>query len=198
MIVMIEGPRHCGKTYLLENFFRTNANPDIMYYKFAFAKYIEDLGIRDHETGAGVHYFSIANVMTILELNQTVFKDKLLVFDRSIFSAYVWSIYRKRLDQDRLISEFKKILSSELYQNCYVIHIDRINSAKVSKREKDFFGNFEDYGTEWSLFEKIYDETSEFVIDPKKNTNLIRFMNHFNEESLGDFNELINQIAIDK
>jgi hypothetical protein len=61
-----------------------------------------------------------------------------------------------------------------------------------------FFGNFEDYGTEWSLFEKIYDETSEFVIDPKKNTNLIRFMNHFNEESLGDFNELINQIAIDK
>jgi hypothetical protein len=198
MIVMIEGPRHCGKTYLLENFFRTNANPDIMYYKFAFAKYIDDLSIRDHETGAGVHYFSIANVMTILELNQTVFKDKLLVFDRSIFSAYVWSIYRKRMDRDRLLNEFRKILSSDLYQNCCVINIDRINSIEVSKREKDFFGNFEDYAEEWSIFEMVYDEMSEQMINAGKNTSLIKFMNHFNDDSLGYFNELINQIADDK
>lgn len=198
MIVMIEGPRHCGKTYLLENFFRTNADPTIMYYKFAFAKYIDDLGMRDQETGAGVHYFSIANVMTILELNKTVFKDKLLVFDRSIFSAYVWSIYRKRMDQDRLLSEFRKILASDLYQDCCVINIDRINSAKVLKREKDFFGNFEDYTKERSIFEMVYDEMTENIMNTGKNTSLIRFINQFNDESLGYFNELINQIAVDK
>lgn len=198
MIVMIEGPRHCGKTYLLENFFRTNANPDIMYYKFAFAKYIDDLGMRDQEAGAGVHYFSIANVMTILELNQTVFKDKLLVFDRSIFSAYVWSIYRKRMDRDRLLNEFRKILASDLYQDCCVINIDRINSIEVAKREKDFFGNFEDYAEEWSIFEMVYDEMSKQMTNAGKNNSLIKFMNHFNDDSLGYFNELINQIADDK
>ena len=49
MIVFIEGPRHVGKTHLMESFFRRNENPDIIYYKFAFAKYIEDLGMKDQE-----------------------------------------------------------------------------------------------------------------------------------------------------
>ena len=68
MIILIEGHRHSGKTFLMERFFEENKDPKIHYYKFQFAKYIESLGLRDQEDGPGVHYFSIANVLTILEL----------------------------------------------------------------------------------------------------------------------------------
>ena len=101
MILVIEGHRHSGKTFLIEKFFEQNTNPKVHYYKFQFAKYIDQLEMRDQDAGPGVHYFSIANVLTILELNQTILKDQILVFDRCIFSAYVWSIYRERMDQFR-------------------------------------------------------------------------------------------------
>ena len=112
MIILIEGHRHSGKTFLMEKFFEENKDPKIHYYKFQFAKYIESLGLRDQEDGPGVHYFSIANVLTILELNQSILKDQVIVFDRCIFSAYVWSIYRERMDNERLTNEFRKILNS--------------------------------------------------------------------------------------
>jgi hypothetical protein len=102
MILVIEGARHSGKTFLIEKFFEQNKNPKVHYYKFQFAKYIDDLGMRDQETGPGVHYFSIANVLTILELNQSLLKDKIVIFDRSIFSAYTWSILRKRMEENIL------------------------------------------------------------------------------------------------
>jgi hypothetical protein len=96
MIIFCEGPRHSGKTHLIDEFFKQNSNPNVIYYKFKFAKYIDDFGMRDQESGAGVHYFSIGNILTILELNKTLLKDKIVVFDRCIYSAYVWSIYRNR------------------------------------------------------------------------------------------------------
>ena len=55
MIILIEGHRHSGKTFLMEKFFEENKDPKIHYYKFQFAKYIESLGLRDQEDGPGVH-----------------------------------------------------------------------------------------------------------------------------------------------
>ena len=55
MIIFCEGPRHSGKTHLIDAFLAQNKNPDIIYYKFKFAKYIEDFDISGHETGPGVH-----------------------------------------------------------------------------------------------------------------------------------------------
>jgi thymidylate kinase len=199
MIVFIEGPRHVGKTHLMESFFKRNENPDVMYYKFAFAKYIDELGMRDQETGPGVHYFSIANVMTILELNKTILKDKVLVFDRSIFSAYVWSIYRERMDKERLLNEFEKLLGSDLYQDCVLLYLTRSGDVNLEKREKsDYFGNFENYSAEESIFKEVLTRMNQYYSDSTRDNQYFEFINDFDEASTNRFCELITDLSSTK
>jgi len=195
MIILIEGHRHSGKTFLMEKFFEENKDPKIHYYKFQFAKYIESLGLRDQEDGPGVHYFSIANVLTILELNQSILKDQVIVFDRCIFSAYVWSIYRERMDNDRLTNEFRKILNSELWQNCKILYVSRPTEINTEVREKDYFENFENLESEKNLFDKLFSEFIEVITDDKLNNSLIRFKNNFDQLSEERFIAVLTQLA---
>lgn len=195
MIILIEGHRHSGKTFLMEKFFEENKDPKIHYYKFQFAKYIESLGLRDQEDGPGVHYFSIANVLTILELNQSILKDQVIVFDRCIFSAYVWSIYRERMDNDRLTNEFRKILNSELWQNCKILYVSRPTEINTEVREKDYFENFENLESEKNLFDKLFSEFIEVITDDKLNNGLIRFKNNFDQLSEERFIAVLTQLA---
>lgn len=194
-LILIEGARHHGKTFLIENFFKQNTNPNVKYYKFQFAKWIDDLEIRDFESGPGVHYFSIANVLTILELNTHLLKDTTLVFDRCIFSAYVWSIYRERLSQPRLLKEFKTILTSLFYQNIKVVYVDRCDQIKVEKRDKDYFGNFENSGAEAELFERIFSEFEPIIMNKSLKNEFFRFTNRFDAESQTDFNLLLESLV---
>jgi thymidylate kinase len=191
MIILIEGTRNNGKTYLIEKFFSENKNPNIVYYKFQFAKYIEELGMKDQETGPGVHYFSIANVLTILELNKTLLESKILIFDRSIFSAYVWSIYRNRMDKSRLLLEFEKILMSDLYQEVKVISLERGHGVEVKPRDKDYFGNFENFNLEKVLFDEIFEKFKPIIKDKSRNNDFIKITNNFDEESVSRFNETL-------
>ena len=191
---MIEGARHNGKTYLIEKFFEQNTNPKVHYYKFQFAKHIDDLGMRDQETGPGVHYFSIANVLTILELNETLLKDHILVFDRCIFSAYVWSIYRERMGTFRLLEEFRKILNSKLYQNVKLLYVERGDDIRITKREKDYFGNFEDADHEKELFERIFSEFSSQMTDSARMNEFSRMINEFDDSSSVQFNQMLNDL----
>jgi thymidylate kinase len=194
MIIMIEGHRHSGKTYLIEKFFEQNTNPNVHYYKFQFAKYIDELGMRDQETGPGVHYFSIANVLTILELNNTLLKDKILVFDRCIFSAYVWSIYRERMGQFRLVEEFRKILTSDLFNDVKLLYVERDEDIKISKREKDYFGNFENADHEKELFERIFSEFNPQITDSARMNEFSQMINEFNDSSSAQFNQMLNDL----
>jgi len=194
MILVIEGHRHSGKTFLIEKFFEQNTNPNVHYYKFQFAKYIDQLEMRDQDAGPGVHYFSIANVLTILELNQTILKDQILVFDRCIFSAYVWSIYRERMDQFRLLGEFQKILNSDLYQNSKVVYVNRADKIEIKKRKKDYFSNFENANAEKELFERIFSEFRDEINDSSRNNDFVRLTNHFNNESIDEFNQMLNNL----
>ncbi len=196
MIIAIEGSRHVGKTFLLEEFFKRNQNPNILYYKFQFANHIEELGIRDQETGPGVHYFSISNILTILELNRTVFKDKLLVFDRSLLTAYVWSIYRERMNKDRLIREYGKILNSDLYRDYSILYLTRSGSTELKARDKnDYFGNFEDYSAESAIFEEIMSLYRNELSYRHKNNTLYSLHNQFTPESVDNFELILNEVA---
>ena len=194
MIVIIEGHRSSGKTFLIDKFFEQNQNPKVHYYKFKFAKYIDDLKMRDQETGPGVHYFSIANVLTILELNRTLLKDHVLVFDRCIFSAYVWSIYRERMGTLRLLEEFKKILDSELYQASKLLYVERAEGIEINRGIKDYFGNFENADREKEIFERIFSEFMFQMTDVSRDNEFSRMTNHFNEASSTQFNTMLNDL----
>jgi thymidylate kinase len=195
MIIFIEGCRNTGKTTLLTKFFEQNTNPDVVYYKFYFAKYIEEFGITKYDNGPGVHYFSIANVLTILELNQSLLKDKIVIFDRSIFSAYTWSILRKRMEENILLNEFKKILDSDLYRDCTVLFLDKDEEVKQEqKRTKDYFDQFENYSQEKIIFETLFSLFENKIENTGKNNHFINFTNNFDSESISNFIKLLSQL----
>lgn len=196
MILIIEGPRHSGKTHLLEKFFEQNTNPNVIYYKFLFAKYIDEFGFKDQEAGPGVHYFSLGNILTIFELNKTLLKDKIVVFDRCIISAYVWSIYRKRIKTMKLHAELEKILASELFSNVSLMYISRDKAVEVSKkREKDMFGAFENYSRESEIFEELLTNFKKYLMDGSKDNSFHMFNNAFDEKSVTLFNSIMNEIV---
>lgn len=198
MIIFCEGPRHSGKTHLIDAFFAQNKEPNVIYYKFKFAKYIEDFDMRDQEAGPGVHYFSIGNILTILELNETLLKDKIVIFDRCIYSAYVWSIYRNRLDREKLCQEFEKILNSPLYSNCSLLYVDRDPRILTEKREKDYFGNFENFSKERELFNQLITRFNLQATDSSRGNSFLEFNNKFDEVSKTRFCDLMNELVKQK
>lgn len=198
MLLLVEGSRHVGKTHLMEAFFAQNTDPRVQYYKFQFSNYLSKLGLQDQETGPGIHYFSIANVLTIFELNNTIFKDKVLVFDRSIFSAYVWSMYRRRMHEGRLMDEFECILDDpNLFHDVSVLHITRSANLSDSDRDKshDYFDNFENPEIESSYFRKVYYRMNKYMNDDTYNNSLQYFNNNFDEASVNLFNATMNNIV---
>lgn len=195
MIVMIEGPRSVGKTTLLSSFLEKNEDPNVIYYKFLFAKYIDQFNMRDQEAGPGMHYFSLGNILSIFELNQTLFKDKVILFDRCIHSAYVWAMYRERLEREKLLREYSKILNSELYTNCSTFYVNRRTQVDVKKRDKDLFDSFESYEKESGLFDELIDLNIKPIIDGSKGNHYVKFINDFNEESIRDFNLVFGDLV---
>lgn len=193
---MVEGARGAGKSHLVDNFFAQNTNLDIVYYKFALSDYIRSLKIEDQETGPGVHYFSISNILTILGIANTFLRDKHVVFDRSIFSAYVWSIYRRRMNEDRLMEEFESILSSAVFRNCKLIHVSRPEDFKGMERIKDdIFDKFEDYKTEAAIYDRILNRFNKYIIDRSKSNEAYSIINTFDKAGEDRFNDLLYQIV---
>lgn len=203
MIIIVEGARNIGKTYLLNSFFERNRDPNTIYYKFQFADYLKTFDLKDPNTSTpdaiairhGIHYFSIANILTIFELNQTILKDKIVVFDRCVFSAYAWSIALNRLPKEKLIGEFEKILSSDLYQNCALLHVDRGTGPFQPRAQKDAFTEHENYEKECNGLTELFTHFNHHITDSLKNNSYHTFINNHDEASVKGFYEKIQSIA---
>lgn len=198
MIILVEGPRGSGKSHLVDQFMQNNDDPNVLYYKFAFSDWIKTLKIQDLEKGPGVHYFSISNIITILDVADKLLSGKTIVLDRSIFSAYVWSIYRERMDVDRLIREFSRFLGHQSYTECKIVYVSKKDSDLIMDRTKDdIFDEFENYEEEKQIYDNIFYFFSNEIEDRTRGNELIRFENEFNESSESDFNKLLGDL-IDK
>ena len=196
MIIMIEGPRGVGKSTLVDNYFKDNTRDDVIYYKFAFSDYIKNLGFEDQEKGPGVHYFSISNIITILEISNTILKDKHVIFDRSIFSAYVWSIFRNRMSKNRLMVEFYNILRSPIYRDCKLVSVENPEGHVPSLRDKsDIFNKYESFNEESEIYSKVFSTFNGDINNESKGNVGYKFINNKDDNSIREFNNLINSIV---
>lgn len=195
MIILVEGPRGAGKSYLVDNFFKLNQDSKILYYKFKFTDWIKILQIEDHEPGPGVHYFSISNIITILGISSTFLKDHHVVFDRSIFSAYVWSIFRNRMNRERLMTEFNNFLLTDDYQNCKLIYVNRASEiGAISRVKQDGFDIFENYEAEKLIYDDVLFRFRESIADSSRGNEYFEFINNLDEDSTESFRVLLYDI----
>lgn len=191
MITYIEGPRNCGKTFLLTKYFdRTEFKGKIEYYKFYFANHFKTLGLEWIEDSPALHYFSLGNIMTIMEMNVEKKLQKPIVFDRAIISAYTWAILRKRLSKEKASEEFIKLISSPLFVNSKTVVI-RHNTLGSSNRIKDSWDNL-DNSEEWKIMSELIDLGKTHLSDKERNNELVFIDNDFNENSISNFVSVVD------
>jgi len=191
MIILVEGPRGSGKSHLVDRFFEVNRSEDFIYYKFEFSNWLERLKLQSIEGGPEVHYFSISNIITIFDVHSKFFRDKTVIMDRSILSAYVWSIFRDRVNSDKLIREIKSILSHNIFEDSKILYVNKEDSNyQIKRKEKDLFDQYENYSAEKNVYDNLID-----LLGLGKSRLLYRFNNQFDSTSEDRFNDLILEIS---
>lgn len=189
MILFVEGPRHSGKTFLINNFLKECSDPRLEYYKFYFANHVKTLDMVADEKSPSLHYFSLGNIMTIMEMNQRPeYKDKIWIFDRAIVSAYTWAILRGRLSKSKAELEYFSLLSSDLFKNCKTLVVSVAGQTGDSARAKDTWDGAHSTQEEQSTMAHLLDIGNTWLANSSSNNGLSISFNHFDSASAGCFN----------
>ena len=148
MLVIFEGARNSGKTYLAQ---RASDYNKIPLYKFQFVNWFNDLNLKDDSRDS--HLFALGKELQILQAN----RDGILhpiVLDRGFLTVLVWGVLSNRISFDESIDQLDKIIKSGLLENCKVfyIHGDNPNKSERNKDNWDFRDNTSD---EKYLYEKF-------------------------------------------
>ena len=172
---------------------------DIIFYKYQHVDHMKKLDINNIEPTEAFHYFTISNTLTMLELQETVMKDKILVYDRGIFSAYVWSILRDRMgrgNNSRLYDEMKRFLSLGLYRNCHVIRIKPV--SHMERDHSDIFDEFTDSSKENMIFDSIFEKNMGLINNKGRNNSYTEITNHMDKLSEAGLYRVFNEIISNK
>jgi hypothetical protein len=189
MILFVEGPRHSGKTFLINQFIENFPNPKIEYYKFYFANHIKSLGLQSLDSDKALHYFSLGNILSILEMNQRPeYKDKIWIFDRAIISAYTWAILRGRLTETDSLIEMKKLMKLDLVRNTKTILIGTAAQTGDSYRVKDLWDGKHSTKEEQALMSKLVKENLNELSDASRKNEIRMMFNRFDGQSVKEFN----------
>jgi hypothetical protein len=186
MIILVEGARESGKSYLVDSAIQ---NFDLIKYKFDFPYWISRLELQNTST---IHYASIFNPISIFEIADKI--DHNIIMDRSIFSAYVWSSLLKRFDEEYLREEFENILQSSYYRNCKLIYIENISSLQENDRAKnDIFEHYKDIESEKSLFRDYISLGLREIYDTDNGNDFKLMRNDNSSHSISEFYNLIEE-----
>lgn len=197
MILNVDGSRGSGKTYLLDRFFAQNTNPKIVRYRFDFPGWVGKLGLGRDDTQASLHYLSLGNVLTVMEMMKND-NSKLLVLDRGIFSCFVWSQLRKRISWNTAVTEIKAIMASPVYSNYQTLYVDPIKPEGRDERNKDMWDNVHTRSEEELMYREFFDETIVEHHSFDKNCQLKEIQNHFEETTVSNFIGHVNDIAFNE
>jgi hypothetical protein len=176
MLVIFEGARNSGKTYLAQ---RASDYNKIPLYKFQFVNWFNDLNLKDDSRDS--HLFALGKELQILQAN----RDGILhpiILDRGFLTVLVWGVLSNRISFDESIDQLDKIIKSGLLENCKVfyIHGDNPNKSERNKDNWDFRDNTSD---EKYLYEKFIKHILNTY--PSFNSFSIHsFENKFNETSI--------------
>lgn len=177
MLIIFEGARNSGKTYLAGRAADYNNLP---LYKFEFVKWFNDLNLSDNSKES--HLFALGKELQLLQAN----RDGILqstILDRGFLTVLVWGVLSKRIDFEEAIDELNKIISSGLLDNCKVFYVHGDNPDK-SNRNKDNWDFRDNTSDEKFLYEKFIKHLLETYPYSSSNFSIYSFENKFDETSI--------------
>ena len=177
MLIIFEGARNSGKTYLAGRAADYNNLP---LYKFEFVKWFNDLNLSDNSRES--HLFALGKEIQLLQANRDGVLSP-LILDRGFLTVLVWGVLSKRIEYDEAIQQLNSIIQSGLLRNCKVYYIHGENPDK-SKRNKDNWDFRDNTSDEKYLYEKFIKHLLETYPGPFEDFSIYTFENKFNETSI--------------
>lgn len=199
MIIFIEGTRHSGKTYLLTQLIeRHGADLNLFYYKFYLANEYSAIVKDWDKSDKGIHYFSMGNIMTILDLHKQ-FPEKIFVFDRAHITAATWATLWNRITFDEAQSELTGLINRPGYQDCKTVMIDAPDQFKQDQsRQKDLWDGLISPSEEKRIIHNLIQSAPWTFKEGRLGNSFSTFTNNFNPESVDEFCDLIQKLVRDK
>lgn len=177
MIIIFEGARNSGKSYLAG---RASEYNNLPLYKFEFVKWFNDLKLSDSSRES--HLFALGKEIQLLQANRDGVLSP-LILDRGFLTVLVWGVLSKRIEYDEAIQQLDNIIQSGLLENCkvYYIHGDNPNKSERNKDNWDFRDNTSD---EKYLYEKFINYLIETYPYSYTSFSIFSFENKFDETSI--------------
>lgn len=176
MLVIFEGARNSGKTYLAQKASEYNKIP---LYKFEFVRWFNELKLED--SSRDTHLFALGKELQLLQANRDGILQP-IILDRGFLTVLVWGVLSKRIDFEEALEELNKIIESNLLDNCKVFYVrgDNPNKSDRNKDNWDFRDNTSD---EKYLYDKFIKHILE-TYPSFNNFSISSFENKFNESSI--------------
>ena len=195
-MIFIEGPRNTGKTYLLEKYIKEFPN-NLMTHKFPFYKFNEGLNI---PISTEATYFSFGKDLALFALAKDNLLPQNLLLDRGFISSIVFSKIFRNEKEEKLVQYANLIIENYKDVDIDIIYVtpDEVSRDKnkiPSQRQKDIveMANL----TKEIILPSTYNIWYGWVLELFKdqpNIKIHKFINHFNEDSVKEFNNLLNSI----
>ena len=175
MIILIEGARNSGKTFLVDKLESASR------YKFPFPYWFDKLGLENNSKEC--HNFGLSKEIIFHELNRDGHLNHVLL-DRGIFTVLVWGVMEKRITLEEALKQLKYFIEEGLFRNVKVIYVTGTNPNKRSV--KDFWTD-DNSAEEARLYEIFF---TALLQDPiGKDLKVYRVHNNFNPESIEQFKQ---------
>lgn len=180
-LIMIEGARNVGKTYLSDSI-----DSRVARYKFPFAKYYNESFTAKLEPAEKaslngdprLYYLTLGYDITILDMFKQGLISESVILDRGVLSNIVFGIQSKRitLDEGRKAWDWIRAEYGGIFEIVY-IHTDPVDD----NRGKDM----------WTLYDR--DETCR-LYDMFIDDNVFKIKNDFTDRGIFQFKSLVNDI----
>lgn len=170
MIILIEGPRNSGKTFLINSLEGTST------FKFPFPDWFEKLKLDDQSRET--HSFALAKEIMLHQLNRDLFIDGSVFVDRGIITTWVWGVMQGRITLEEAKEQIDLWHEENLFRMTSLVIVNGDNPEE--REEKDAWDD-----TEKKKEKYIYTEVLSHVA--KTGVSVHNFSNLFDLESVVRF-----------
>lgn len=191
MITLIEGPKNCGKTFLIKHSkFDSYKFPFIPYYKSMIALQPEDTG----EGSKEAFHFTTAFDITIFSMMDSGVLGPItpLLIDRSFLSNIVLGELQSRITHDEGRKYIDYLAEQGYLEKAHMIYIDKFSAESGRSTNKDDW-EFLGYEEQKQKYDQYFDYLKEeYEWEP------VRFINNMKKEDIIKFDKTVIDMQFDR
>lgn len=198
-MIILEGARNVGKTYLLSQYLKENPNK-FFTYKFPFFELYKELEL-DRELNAGT-YFGYGKDLDLLSLAKSNLLPVNILLDRGFVSNIVFAMIFRKAKESDMVKYIEFIKNTYTNVPIDIVYVEADESGRSlnnvsTYREKDLQELKSLNVTNSDIFTNTYSFKYSWVLSQlnlSPNIKIHRITNHFDKDSVREFSDLLNSL----